>query len=147
MCDAEVPYTYSTLPYNGKPNRPENKFYLTGTDKYTKYLVNNFLRYNKIAGRNISLDRYFTSVTLEKWRLEKRVSIIGTMRTDREEISKEMKELENHEEKLIKFCYSEDNKMLLTSYVDKKSSRKKNVRVLSTMHEDVRVTRDQRKYG
>ena len=114
-------------------------------DEYTKYLVNNLLRYNKIAGRNISLDQYFTNVTLAKWCLEKHASIVGTMRTDRKEIPKEMKRLGNCEEKSSKFCYSEHNKMLLTSYVDKKASGKKNVMVLSTMHKDVRVTRDQGK--
>ena len=145
LCDAEVPYTYYTLPYNGKPDRPDNEYYVTGTDEYTKYLVTKFLVHNKIAGRNISLDRYFTSVTLAKWCLEKRISIVGTMKIGRMGIPKEMIALTDREEKSTKYCYSEDNKILLTSYVDKKASGKKNVIVLSTMHKDVRVTRDQRK--
>ena len=64
LCDAEVPYTYFTLPYNCKPDSPDNEYYVTGSDEYTKYLVNNFVRYNKLTERNISLDSYFTSITL-----------------------------------------------------------------------------------
>ena len=145
LCDAVVPYTYYTLPYNGKPDSPDNEFYVTGTDEYTKYLVTNFLRYNKLSGRNISLDRYFTSVTLAQWCLEKKISIVGTMRTDRKGIPKEMKNVNDREEKSTKYCHSEDNKLLLVSYVDKKKSGKKNVIVLSTMHKSVAVTRDRRK--
>ena len=69
------------------------------------------MKYNKIAGRNISLDQYFTNVTLAKWCLEKRVSIAGTMRTDRKGIPKDMKELGNCEEKPTELCYSEHKKM------------------------------------
>ena len=36
VCNAEVPYTYFTLRCNGKPDRPGNEFYVTGTDEYTK---------------------------------------------------------------------------------------------------------------
>ena len=62
------------------------------------------MRYNKTVGRNISLDQYFTSVILAEWCLEKGVSIVGTIRTDRKGIPKETKELGNKEEKSTKFC-------------------------------------------
>ena len=63
-----------------------------------------FLRYNKIAGKNISLDRNFTSAILGKWYLEKLVSIVNTMRRDWKGILREMKVLGNREEKSTKFC-------------------------------------------
>ena len=138
-------YTYFTVPHNGKPDSPDNEYYVTGTDEYTKYLVNNFLRYNKLKGRNISLDRHFTSITLAQWCLEKRISTVRTMRTDRKEMPKKMKESRDREEKPTKYCHSEDNKLLLVSYIDKKKKSKKNVTVLSTMHKNVGVTRDRRK--
>ena len=40
LCDLSVQYTYFT--YAGKPedlNNEASKFYITGTDKYSKYLV------------------------------------------------------------------------------------------------------------
>ena len=65
LCDAKVPYTYSVLPYAGKSEDiSANDYYVTGCDEYTKWLVNNFQIYGTLQGRNISFDRYFTSVTL-----------------------------------------------------------------------------------
>ena len=145
LSDADVPYTYFTLSYNGKPDSPDNEYYVTGTDEYLKYLVNNFLSNNKLTGRNISLGRYFTSVTLAQWCLEKKISIVGTVRTDRKGIPKEMKELRDREEKSTKNCHSEDNKLLFVLYIDKKKTGKKNIIVLPTMHKSIGVTRDRRK--
>ena len=125
LCDAEVPYTYLTLPYSGKPDSSDNEYYVTGIDEYTKYLVNSFLRYNKLTGRNIWLDRCFTSIMLAHWCMEKKLSIVGTMRTNRRGIPKEMKELRDREEKSTKYYHSEDNKLLLVSYVGKKKTGKK----------------------
>ena len=57
LCDAKVPYTYSTLPYAGKSEViGANDYYVTGCDEYTKWLVNNFQIYGTLQGRNISLD-------------------------------------------------------------------------------------------
>ena len=56
LCDASVPYTHYTLPYTGKLDIIDveaNKYYVTGTDNYTKYLVNSFCKFNKIKGCNI----------------------------------------------------------------------------------------------
>ena len=50
LWDAEVPYTYFTLPYNSKADSRDNEYYVTGSDEYTKYLVNYFLRHNKLTG-------------------------------------------------------------------------------------------------
>ena len=54
-----------------------------------------------------------------------KLSIVGTMRTDRRGIPKEMKELRDREEKSTKYYHSEDNKLLLVSYVGKKKTGKK----------------------
>ena len=51
LCDAVVLYAYFMLPCNGKPDSPDNEYYIAGTDEYTKYFVNNFLRYNKLTRR------------------------------------------------------------------------------------------------
>ena len=47
------------------------------------------------------------------------------MRTDRRGIPKEMKESRDREEKSTKYYHSEDNKLLLVSYVGKKKTGKK----------------------
>ena len=57
FCDAKVPYTYSTLPYAGKPEViGADDYYVTSCDEYTKWLVNNFQIYGTLQGQNISLD-------------------------------------------------------------------------------------------
>ena len=91
LCDAKVGYTYSTLPYAGMPEVIGANGYVTGFDKYTKWMVNNFQIYGTLQGRNISLDRYFTSETLAKWCLERNITIVGTLKSDRKGIPKEMK--------------------------------------------------------
>ena len=146
LCDAKVPYTYSTLPYAGKPEViGANDYYVTGCDEYTKWLVNNFQIYGTLQGRNISLDRYFTSVTLAEWCLERNITIVGTLKSDRKGIPKEMKGVADREEKSTVFCYSEDEKKMLLSYIDKKKKGKKNILALTTMHNQVKLSVDERK--
>ena len=84
LSDGVVPYTYFTLPYAGKPEEiTDESHYVTGTDKYTEYLVDGLLHYVDIGGRNISMDRYFTSMTIAAYLLEKPITLVGTLRTDR----------------------------------------------------------------
>ena len=87
ICDTRLPYTYSTLPYGGKPNNiiPESA-YVTGTDNYTKYLVKGLQRTVDICGRNISMDRYFTSMEVSRWLLKKVLTVVGTLKLRRQGI-------------------------------------------------------------
>ena len=65
ISDATLPYIYNTLACAGKPNTitPQSE-YVTGTDNYTKYLIKGLERYVDIRGRNVSIDRFFTSMTI-----------------------------------------------------------------------------------
>ena len=146
LSDAEVPYTYFSLPYAGKPEEP-NQFYVPGTDEKTQYLVDNLSAHVNIAGRNISMDRYFTSVQLSEWLLDRKITVVGMMKENRVGMPPEIKRIENREERLTVFAYNSDNgkdKMLI-SYIDKKKSGKKNILALTTMYDTVRVSKDQRK--
>ena len=148
LFDSTVTYTYFSLTYAGKPEvvgGNEAKFCITGTDEYTKYLVNGLSRYTSIQGYNISMDRYFTSVFLAEWALQKKFTIVGTMRHDRKDIPKEVKAIGNREEKSVLYVYHKEKSIMLASYIDKKKLGKKNAVVLSTMHDSVKVTNDQRK--
>ena len=146
LCDAKVPYKYYTLPYAGKPEViGANDYYVTGCYEYTKWLVNNFQIYQTLQGQNISLDRYFTSVTLAEWCLETNITIVGTLKFDRKGIPKEMKGVADREEKNTALCYSEDEKLMLLLYIDKKKKGKKNILALTTMHNQVKLSIDERK--
>ena len=91
------------------------------------------------------MDRYFTFIPLAIWALEKKFTIVGTMRHDRIGIPKEIKAVANREEKSVMHLYHSEKNVMLTSYIDKKKSGKKNAIVLSSMHDTVKVTQDQRK--
>ena len=58
------------------------------------------------------------------------MTLEGTKRANRKGISKELVEMQNEDD------------MMLTSYVVKKKSGKRNILLLSTMHDDVRSCRD-----
>ena len=91
LCDATVPYTYYSLPYAGQPENP-NMYYVHDTDEKSIYLVNNLSKYCDLPGRNISLDRYFTNISLANWLVEKKISLVGTMQHSRVGIPPELKE-------------------------------------------------------
>ena len=85
LCESEEaqPYTYFSLPYAGKPEVSGSQYYITGTDNYTKNLVDGTIRTGgetALQACNISLDRYFTSMPITYWCLLKNITITGTMR-------------------------------------------------------------------
>ena len=126
VCDTFVPYTYFSLPYAGKPEdgdagNPLLKYYVTGIEDYSKYLVQGFCNHNDISGCNISMDHFFTSVTLAQWNNKRNFTIVGTMRLDRGGIPQQVKDMNNRAEKSTMYVYAKDEDMLLVSYIDKKN--------------------------
>ena len=77
--------------------------------------------------------------------MQKKFAIVGTKPHDRKGIPKEVKVIGNREEKSLLYVYHKEKNVMLASYIDKKESGKKNVFVLSTMHDSVKVTNNQRK--
>jgi hypothetical protein len=61
------PYTYCSHVYAGKPVDTPNQFYLSGTDNYTKYLVDYLSERVVLSGRNLTMDRLYTSVDVAEW--------------------------------------------------------------------------------
>ena len=83
ISDGHVPCTYYTLPYAGKPEEiTDGSEYVTGTDNYTKYLVEGLKQHVNLQGRNISMDRYFNCRTIFEYLLDKGLTVVGTMRSD-----------------------------------------------------------------
>ena len=111
LCDANIPYTYFSLPYAGKPEILEGdavKYYITGTDEYSKYLVNGLSALCKIQRINISMNQYLTSVSLASWALEKNITgtnVVGTMQHDHKGMPKELKSVANREAKSVMCVY------------------------------------------
>ena len=115
--------TYYTLPFAGKPEvrtGGSSKYYVTSTDEYTKYLVTEISRFSSIEGCNISMDRYFTSVSLAKWDIDQKFTIVGTMGHDRKRIPNEMKSLKDREEKSTIFDHHSEKNIMMVSCIEKK---------------------------
>ena len=76
ISDSVVPYTYFILPYALKPEIEGSEFYVTGTDEYNVYLVYKLSSHVDITGRNVTLDRHFTSVTIAHYLKEKKMTLV-----------------------------------------------------------------------
>ena len=113
--------------------------------KYKKHLVNGFSAVSQISGCNISMDRYFTSIHLAQWTAQKNITIVGTTRLDRKGIPPQIQKVDNRNKKSIFFVCGEDDDLMLVSYIDKKNSGKKNMVVLTSMHDKIKVSKDERR--
>ena len=73
LCDSSIPYSYYSLPYAIKSEKVEDlaaKYYIAGTDEHSRYLINELSVSCNFQGINISMDCYFTLVSLATWALE-----------------------------------------------------------------------------
>ena len=120
-------------------------FCVTSTDEYSVYLVNKLSSHVDITERNVYVDRYFTTVTIAHYLKEEKMTLVATMRTNRKGIPKELVEMQNCDDKDIKFVYVNEDDMILKSHVVKEKSGKRNILLFSTMHDDVRCSQHERK--
>ena len=75
----------------------------------------------------------------------KKFTIVGTMGLDRKGVPRVLRLVGKREAKSTLYMYNQaDERMMMVSYIDKKTSGMKNVMVLTTMHNEVKVTNDQR---
>ena len=72
------------------------------------------------------------------------MTVVGTMRSDRAGIQKEMKETKSCQRPSTLYAYNTDIKSVLISYVIKAKFGVKNVLVISSMHRNALTTRDER---
>ena len=130
--------------YASKPVGKPGPYYVQTTDDIVKYLVNNLTREANIKGHNLSTDRFYTSIEIANWLLEKNVTCVGTIKGNRRGIG-DLKSLVNRESpSSTKVYWNKDNTTLnVISYVvNTKSSGKRNVLVLSTLNLILGLTKD-----
>ena len=85
------PYTYSfvSAPYCGKPVGEPTEEYKPGTFEVTKHMVSKLQWYTTLRGRNISFDRLCASLPLMNYLLEKDITAVGTLVSNRKGLPKE----------------------------------------------------------
>ena len=86
---ALIPYTFITAVYAGKPVGEPGEYYLKGTSAVVKSLVSKLSESVNLRGRNITTDRLYTSYELTKWLLDRSITTVGTLMSNRKGIPKE----------------------------------------------------------
>ena len=117
--------------------------YITATDDLVKYLVASLTDQVNMQGCNISCDRFYTSMELANWLLERKMTIVGTIKTNRKGVG-DVKKMDGRENNSTLIYWEKDKgTMTMTSYVmNTKSSGKRNVLILATTNPILGVTKD-----
>jgi hypothetical protein len=144
---ARYPYTYRTSVYSGKPSKDPGPYYVKGVAESVKHLVENLETHSSLKGTNISMDRLYTSIELSEWLLSKKITVVGTIKSNRKGLPPTITSCTDRAHTSYKYVYNcAEKKMSLHSYVVKtKSKGKKNVLVLSTIPPIMGITKDDKK--
>lgn len=133
MVDSRNFYTSNMEVYVGK--QPEGPMFI---DTSTNALVKRLIEPISGTNRNVTMDNWFTSVSLARELLkDHKLTIVGTIRKNKPEIPEQLK-TKNREVYSSLFAFGKDQNTLV-SYCPKK---KKIVLLLSTMHHDSAVNSD-----
>lgn len=128
VADAHSRYLWKAWVYPGKPTRPESSppdTTFNKVDDLVRYLVKDVTK----SGRNVTMDRYFTSVPLVEELRDAGLSVVGTLRANRALLPREMTSPTGREADSTQFAYR--NGVQLTSFCPRAG---KVVLVASTMH-------------
>ena len=122
--------------YPAKPKAEPTTYYTPGTSQTEKYLIQNLECHTNLVGRNISYDRLYTSIAMAQWLLDRRITSVGILQSNRKAIPAEIKEIKDRETNSYEIYWEKNNSISnLHSYVVKtESSEKRNVLLLSTGH-------------
>ena len=121
--------------YPAKPKADPTSYYTPGMSQTVKYLIQNLKCHTNLVARNVSYDRLYTSIPMAQWLLDRRITSVGTLQSNRKGILAEIKEIIDRETNPYEIYWEKDNGISnLHSYVVKtKSSGKQNVLLLSTV--------------
>lgn len=126
LVDSRTFYTWNMEIYAGK--QPEGPFNLENNpNKIVLRLMEPIFH----TGRNLTVDNWYTSYGLANDLLDKKISVVGTIRKNKREIPTEFSSAKKRQVNSSLFGFQK--KMTIVSYVPKKN---KCVILLSTMHND-----------
>ena len=143
----KFPYTFTVVVYAGRPKQYNSvlcKYYVRGTEETIKTLFRNLERCTNLAGWNITYDRFYTSIALEKWLVEKNITSVGTIQANQKGIPAELQTFNGRDAGLYKIYWNVPGKQInLNSYiVNTKSSGKRNVLMLSILNPIFGIAKD-----
>lgn len=133
MCDAKTYYMCSAKPYIGKEER-HSPYSIP-----TQYVLD-LTKEIHGTNRNCTTDNWFTSYELAEKLLEKKITLVGTMRKNKTDIPKQLVEAKGKLVNSSLFVFDEN--CTLVSFVPKKN---KTVVLLSSMHDQAEVDDETKK--
>ena len=135
-------FSFVSAPYCGKPVQEPTKEYKPGTFEITKHMVSKLHRYTTLKGQNVSFHRLYTSLPLMNYLLEKDITIVGTLVSNRKGLPKEFVKTAGRKEFSYEILWNADDvRITLYSYVVKtKLTGLCNVLLLSILEPIIAVT-------
>ena len=112
IVDLETSYLLDSIPYVGKSSENENNTPECGR-KMVENLACRFYGTNRILG----MDNYFTSVALAKLLFVNKLGLIGTVRSNKNEVPEEF--LPSKHNQIDSSIFAFDKSLTLTSYFPK----------------------------
>ena len=109
-----TPFTFRAVVYAGKPQGEPGDYYVPGIIPIVKSLVTGLGNKTDLKGRNITMDRLYTSIELFQWLLTQSITGVGTMMLNRKGIPAEIKTMENRSEHSYKVLWETSEKKELT---------------------------------
>lgn len=132
LCDSKTFYTYNLEIYCGlQPNGP----YAVSNSPLD--VVKRLVTPIENSRRNITTDNYYTSIPLADFLLQKKLTLVGTLKKNKKEIPPEFLPCKEKVVKSTIFGFQKDK--ALVSYVPRKN---KAVILLSTMHDTSNIDKD-----
>ena len=131
LCEATTGFALHGIIYSG---RKENN---APYRNLTNDIVMNLCSLYYGTGRNIYVDRYFTTHELVSNSLSQKLTLVGNIMSNRREILSQFKLAKGREVESTKALYDHSNGILLISYIPKEN---RNVLMMSFSHSDVSIT-------
>lgn len=133
-------YTYRCHIYAGKPAKEPTEDYIQGVEETVMELLRRYKQKHEIKGRNITFDRFYTSVDLADSLLEEfNMTCVGTLANRRKGLPAEFKALREEGDYLVLY---EPGGKSIHSWITNTKSGKKNVMALTTTQPILGRTRD-----
>lgn len=126
LVDAKMFYTQNLEVYVGK--QPDGPF---ANSNSGQAIVERMVEPIVNSGRNVTVDNWFTSIELCESLLEKKLTVVGTIKKNKRQIPREFVEGKNRSVGSSMFGFHKNG--TLVSFIPKKG---KNVLMISTMHDD-----------
>ena len=99
--------------YAGKPKSGNGPHYIDTTENYIKVLVEKMEKRLPLNGRNISMDRLYTSFSIADWLLKKNIKLVGTLQANQIGIPDEIKDTHGRNEFSVTAHWEEEKKIFV----------------------------------